>query len=336
VPRTGKSGLSSLACLLLTKHPRNWVLEFTPAFIGVGMLVGRNGSYSFVGGSVLAWGIIGPAITAAGLAVVTYLDPAYPEYFTVNEMVLDDPINAPSPRYWLIWPGTLLLLAASFAEIGASYKMLWSSLKVAAQPITTKVFKSSKAGADIDETEQIYDPIPKSQQVPFWMWSSGALISAALSVLVLGVYWKQNAGVTIVGIIFAFLFSFIGSESAGRTSIIPVTSIGNASQLVIGGITKPHYSTQSAQLQNCMGGLLALSASYTSVDMLGDLKTAHLLRASPRANMYGQAIGSVVAVFMSVGMYVLFSTAYPVCIFLLKSRYTWLTKLYSSVSTTSV
>jgi len=282
------------------------------------MLVGRNGSYSFVGGSVLAWGIIGPAITAAGLAVVTYLDPAYPEYFTVNEMVLDDPINAPSPRYWLIWPGTLLLLAASFAEIGASYKMLWSSLKVAAQPIRHKLFKNSKSMAELDESQQIYDPIPKSQQVPFWMWSSGALVSAALSVLVLGVYWKQNAGVTIVGIIFAFLFSFIGSESAGRTSIIPVTSIGNASQLVIGGITKPHYSTQSAQLQNCMGGLLALSASYTSVDMLGDLKTAHLLRASPRANMYGQAIGSVVAVFMSVGMYVLFSTAYPVCVFLLE------------------
>jgi len=45
--------------------------------------------------------------------------------------------------------------------------------------------------------------------------------------------------------------------------------------------------------------------------MLGDLKTTHLLGASPRVQLYSQMIGSIVAIFMSVAMYVLFSTAYP-------------------------
>lgn len=153
----------------------NWVLEFTPAFIGVGMLVGIHGSYSFVGGTILAWGIIGPAITAAGLAVVLPLSPEYPGWYTVNSMDLSDPVNKPSPRYWLIWPGTLLLLAASFSEVAASYKMIWQSLKVATQPITRRLGKTTYIGASV-----IDDPIPQSQQVPFWMWGSGTSLSALI------------------------------------------------------------------------------------------------------------------------------------------------------------
>ena len=45
--------------------------------------------------------------------------------------------------------------------------------------------------------------------------------------------------------------------------------------------------------------------------MLSDLKTAHLLRASPRVQFYAQCIGAIVASFLSVGVYILFSTAYP-------------------------
>src|SRR4051794_32261554 len=45
-----------------------WVIEWTPAFIGSGMLVGLNAALSFFGGSVLAWGIIGPALVHNGVA----------------------------------------------------------------------------------------------------------------------------------------------------------------------------------------------------------------------------------------------------------------------------
>jgi len=98
-----------------------------------------------------------------------------------------------------------------------------------------------------------------------WMWGGGLLLSIFFSCLVLGLQYKQNVGVTIVSIIFAFIFSFIGAESSGRTNITPVTSIGNASQLVIGGITKNHYSVADAQLQNLMGGKLTRARRMLSV-----------------------------------------------------------------------
>jgi hypothetical protein len=95
------------------------------------------------------------------------------------------------------------------------------------------------------------------------------VLSTFFSCLVLGLQYKQNVGVTLLGIVFAFIFSFIGAESTGRTNITPVTSIGNASQLVIGGATRGHYPIKGAQLQNLMGGMLALGASLQSADMLG-------------------------------------------------------------------
>lgn len=81
----------------------NWVWEFTPAFIGAGMLTGINASYSFFGGTFLAWVVIGPALVTTGEAFGVAVSAEYPGYMNYMNMVLDDPVGAPSPRYWLVW-----------------------------------------------------------------------------------------------------------------------------------------------------------------------------------------------------------------------------------------
>jgi len=200
----------------------------------------------------------------------------------------------------------MLLLCGSFAELGANYKTLWASFVQMLQPLI-KSFRKFK----ISDEDIIHDPAPLHEQVPWWMYTGGFLLASIFTCIVLGFQYGQNVGVSILSIIFAFLFSFIGAESCGRTNIIPVTSIGNASQLVIGGITRGHYPIKDAQMLNMAGGMVALGASEQSADMLGDLKTTHLLRASPRVQFYAQMCGALVSIFMSVGMYVLFSEAYP-------------------------
>lgn len=202
----------------------------------------------------------------------------------------------------------MLLLCGSFAEIAANYQTLWAYLQSAFSPLINR-FRQAKIS--VDESHLIYDPAPPHEQVPWWMWSGGIVFSIFLSCLVLGVQYNQNVGLTLLSIVLAFLFSFIGAESAGRTNVIPVTTIGNTSQLIVGGATKGHYSIKDSQLLNTTGGMLALAAAEQSADMLGDLKTTHLLRASPRVQFYAQCCGALVSIFMSAGMYVLFSTAYP-------------------------
>jgi uncharacterized oligopeptide transporter (OPT) family protein len=95
-----------------------WLIEFTPAFIGSGMLVGLNVSISFFMGSVLAWGIIGPSLVAQGMAYGAAFAPEDPKwsesinYFSLSLKFSNK--DYPSPRYWMLWPGVLLMIAVSF------------------------------------------------------------------------------------------------------------------------------------------------------------------------------------------------------------------------------
>lgn len=140
----------------------NWVLEFTPAFIGVGFLAGRNASYSFFGGAVVAWGIIGPAIVSAGVAFGTAVAPdKYPGYMNYWSMVLEDPVQKPSPRYWLVWPGTILLLAGAFAEVGANWRTILASCSQLVEPVWAKVRRREVKIED----EAIEDPALPSERV---------------------------------------------------------------------------------------------------------------------------------------------------------------------------
>jgi hypothetical protein len=98
-----------------------WWIEFTPAFCGTGMLSGLNASWSFFLGSVLAWGIIAPSLVKNGLAVGVQPDPVnWPDVWSYQALNFTDVtvyVEKPSPRYWLLWPGVLIMLLFSFADV---------------------------------------------------------------------------------------------------------------------------------------------------------------------------------------------------------------------------
>ncbi|KAG6375317.1 OPT oligopeptide transporter protein-domain-containing protein [Boletus reticuloceps] len=284
-----------------------WIWEWTPAFIGAGMLTGINASYSFLGGSFLAWAIIGPIIVRMGKAFGIPANPNIPGYMNYSSISLTDPVNHPSPRYWLVWPGTLMLLCTSFAEVGCNWKSIYAAVRTMASPVTERFYKHSLDGADAPTSkDEIVDPVPASERVPFWMWGSVFILSVIISCVVMGVQFGQNVGITLLAIIFAFLFSFIGCESSGRTNINPVTSIGMCFCFF-------QFFLEIPDARDCYysNPLFHPGAAEQAADMIGDLKTAHLLRSSPKAVFGGQLCGAIVSIFMSAGVYVVFSTAYP-------------------------
>lgn len=83
---------------------------------------------------------------------------------------MDDPVHAPTPRYWLVWPGTMLLLCGSFAEIGANYKTLWASLVQVLEPVIRKLRGKEM---DYNEDDLIVEPCSPDELVPTWMWAGG-------------------------------------------------------------------------------------------------------------------------------------------------------------------
>ncbi|KAG8809378.1 hypothetical protein FRC18_004576, partial [Serendipita sp. 400] len=293
-----------------------WIIEFTPAFFGAGMLSGLNASWSFFMGSVLSWGIIAPSIVKTGQAVGRPIDeenaPGYMSYYSMSFRPQPDGTRPPpSPRYWLLWPGVLMMLVFSFVEIGMSLRhSLWASIKNVGNP--WPAFKRIFVKDPNYVPEEDLDPSPPEDRVKTWWWISGVVISVIVSCALMSTQFSMGVGETILALILGYIFSFIGVQSAGDTDINPVSTCAKASQIVFGGVSKGQGMAQEpAQLINLSAGTFAAAASAQATDMCGDLKTGHLLRAKPKNQFVAQLFGTTIAIFLSVGLFVLFTTASP-------------------------
>ncbi|KAK1226738.1 hypothetical protein PQX77_010283 [Marasmius sp. AFHP31] len=286
-----------------------WWIEFTPAFVGAGMLSGLNASWSFLLGAVLSWGIIAPSLVKNGLAVGK---PASEEFPLVSYGSLgfsdstDEYINSPSPRYWLLWPGVLIMLLYSFTDVFLNLLPILSSMRGGIVSEIKGMFRRREANPD-DE-----DQTPKADLIPTSWWTIGLVLVTIMSCAILATLFPLNVGEAILALLVGFLFSFIGVQSSGATDINPTGTVAKASQLVFGGIAKGQgMAVAPAQMFNLTAGTIASGSAGQSVDMTGDLKTGYLLRAKPKVQFIAQLVGSAVAVFLSVGLFILFTKASP-------------------------
>lgn len=323
-----------------------WYLEWTPAFIGSGMLVGLNVSISFLAGSVLAWGIIGPALVHQGKAFGVNLgegDPKWDGYTTFASLNLKAcNKDMPSPRYWLLWPGVLTMIAVSFTELALQWKIIWFAFKALYRGIAAGIYAIGhsvgkeltffkEAGAQADE-DLVEDSAAPHEQVKMWMWGPGLLLTIICICVVLGVQHDMPVGMSVLSVVLAFFFSFVAIQCTGVTDITPLTAASKASQIILGGATKgEHWDITKAQRLNLFGGAMCSMGANQSTDLVCDFRTGFLLRTPPNQQWLAQGIGTVVAIFLAPAMFQLFSTAYPciidinaeTCVFAIPSVSAW-------------
>lgn len=232
-----------------------WFLEWTPAFIGSGMLVGLNTSLSFYGGSILAWGIIGPALVHNGAAFGKQSYPDDPKWSGVVSFAYlsgsSSSKETPSPRYWLLWPGVLLMIVVSFTELFLQYKVIFHisravvrgtsrGINAALKPLGKHSTRLEKKGLMEDEN-LVEDPAQDHELVKVWMWAP-LLITCIIAIcLVLGVQFDMPIGMSLLSVFLAFFFTFLAVQCAGVTDITPLTAASKASQIILGGATKGEH-----------------------------------------------------------------------------------------------
>lgn len=208
-----------------------WYAEFTPAFIGSGMLVGLNVAISFFSGSVLAWGIIGPLLVHYNIAFGKLVKPDDPKWGAVvsfsafsGEFSSKD---TPSPRYWLLWPGVLAMIFISFTELALQWRVMlfaWKALIRAIIRWTSGIARAVNkdtswlpAEKEQDSDGMIEDPASPAQQVKMWMWLPGLLAVIIAMCLSLGLQYEMPLGMSLLSVFLAFFFSFLAVQCTGVT-----------------------------------------------------------------------------------------------------------------------
>lgn len=229
----------------------------------------------------------------------------------------------PSPRYWLLWPGVMIMVVTSFTELGVQYKLIWHAFKSAWRAIAvgTNTFarrhgrniKFLEKSEEIDTNEyHVEDIVGPEEQVAMWMWAPPLMVTMVITCVVLGLQYHLSVGMSVLAIVLGLLFAFLAIQCNGATDITPLTTAAKATQLILGGTTSsPSIERDYARRLNLIGGAIASGAAGQATDLVVDFRVGFLLRAPPRQQWIAQAIGSIVAVFIAPGMFILFIRAYP-------------------------
>lgn len=249
-----------------------WVITPSFSYVGQGMIMGQRTCISMFLGAVIGWGILAP------MAKYFYWAPGRVGSYTDGA------------TGWILWLSLAIMLAESV-----------SSLVILTGVYVYEYFK----GYYVDEE---LDPAPPNEQVPSYWWMIGLLVSSVLAVVFTWLVFRPRIPFyqPIVGLLFSLLVSILAVRALGETDLNPVSGVGKLSQVAFALIAPGNIAS------NIIAGAIAEAGAQQAGDMMQDLKTGHLLKASPKAQFFGQMIGSFVSVFVAVGAYELYSNAYAI------------------------
>jgi len=85
-------------------------------------------------------------------------------------------------------------------------------------------------------------------------------------------------------------------------------------------------SNPAAVAINLVVGAVSEAGAQQAGDIMQDLKAGHIIGAAPRAQFYGQLIGSVFGAIISAGVYRIYSNVYPIPgnLFQVPTAYVWI------------
>lgn len=292
-------------------------------------------------GAVLGWGILSPLAKARGWA--------------------PGPVGSweDGSKAWIVWVSLAIMLADSLVSLG------WLVLKplVHRAPRWIAIVRSTRAGRwvalrlqssradqhsyinysalDSDNYTATHEndahALGEEEDVdapPSQLISTRTVIILLPLTLILNVVCMHIAFGDIISpllsslaTLLAVLLSVMGVRALGETDLNPVSGISKLTQLLFSLATpSSHFTRRTAVVTNLLAGAVSESGALQAGDMMQDLKTGHLLGASPKAQFYGQVIGSLVGAVLSTAVYKMYVNVYdiPGDMFQTPTAYVWI------------
>ncbi|QEG37269.1 OPT family oligopeptide transporter [Bythopirellula goksoeyrii] len=190
---------------------------------------------------------------------------------------------ADGAKGWILWPGVAIMVCESLMALALSWRTF----------VRTFTTKTSLGEAAADP-----EAIPNS-------WWIGGLMAGSIVTIILADYtFNIPWYLTIVAIPLSAVLASVAVRSLGETDINPVGGVGKVTQLVFGGIAPGQMDI------NLMAAAITGGGASQAADMMQDLKTGHLLGASPRKQLVAQLIGNCAGVLFAVPAYWLITSGY--------------------------
>ena len=312
-------------------HDWLWTLNPSPAYIGQGIIMGPATTLHMLLGALIGWAILSPLAKKRGWA--------------------PEPVGEwdGGSKGWIVWVSLAIMLADSLVSLGwlvlrpvilhspTWYAQLREKIR---RQHTTSIFRPSRpnpasytpiARSETNgtiKTAQDFSPepdAPEHQLISNRTTLIFFILSNILCILTLRfVYPPMPFYAILLSILLALLLGIMGVRALGETDINPVSGISKLTQLFFALIIPA--TNPNAIIINLLTGAVSESGAHQVGDMMQDLKTGHLLGAAPKAQFWGQVIGSFVGAIVSAGVYKLYTGVYevPGGLFQVPTAYVWI------------
>ncbi|EGN98787.1 hypothetical protein SERLA73DRAFT_160452 [Serpula lacrymans var. lacrymans S7.3] len=274
---------------------REWLWSFTPSlsYVGQGIIMGFPTTLSMNLGMLVGWGILSPISKYSGWAPGP-----------VGDM-------STGARGWILWVSLAIMCSDSVVSL---LPVVYES--------GMKLLRSSSIQLEDDQNKD-HEVETEDRLVPIRWVVNGLLGSVIIGTLLVWMVFG-NEGIkpwaTLIGFVMGGLLSILGVRALGETDLNPVSGLGKISQLLFAWIQPGNV------VANIIAGGVAEAGAQQAGDLMQDLKTGHLIHASPRAQFFGQLIGSLLSIVVSATAYTLYNRAYeiPGPSFPAPTAYVWL------------
>ncbi|TDL14427.1 OPT oligopeptide transporter [Rickenella mellea] len=273
-----------------------WLWTFTPSlsYVGQGIIMGFPTALSMNLGMLVGWGILSPMAKYSGWAPGP----------------VGDMTNG--ARGWILWVSLAIMVSDSVTslvpvarEIISKGLTTSSGIRLPRTPNPADNLNHDiDAGPQSDEEVETGDRLVPKEWV-IWGLGISVILGTVLVWLVFG-HEGIKPWATLIGFAMGGLLSILGVRALGETDLNPVSGLGKISQLLFAFIQPGNV------VANVIAGGVAEAGAMQAGDLMQDLKTGHLLHASPRAQFYGQLVGSALSIFVTTTAYNLYTRAYPI------------------------
>ncbi|AMD21291.1 HER012Wp [Eremothecium sinecaudum] len=298
-----------------------WNVQLSPAYIGQGMIMGLPTVSYILVGCILGWGILAPLAR-----YMKWINPGA----DVNDW--ENGVQG-----WILWSSLSIMIADSLVglivfSVRTFVKFMLVDSK--AELLSAKIedaMESALLEDHLDINDMMHCNASSGQQsillasserdnevdskhlVRYTTVVSGLVLSCAVCVLTL-IYLFGAKIIPLYAVVtslcLAIFLSVLGVRALGETDLNPVSGVGKLSQIVLAFIVPRDH--KAAVLINLVSGAVAEAGAQQAGDLMQDLKTGHLLGASPRAQFLAQLIGGTWSIILSSIVYLFYNKVYDI------------------------
>ena len=255
---------------------RTWYFgtDVSPALLAVGLIVGLPVAVQVFLGGAIGWYILIPLLSADGYA------------------------GSASDHAFSIWSTQVRYVGVGAMVVGG-LSAIWNVRKGIAAAMR-ELFGQFRA---TDKSETSLDPSTRNLE-----WRYVLMLSLLCAAVIAGIYYvllQRSIGITVIAtaaaLVLSFFFSAVASYIVGLVgnSNSPVSGMTITAVLATGLMVYASGYTGETGILAMLGvaGVVCCVAC-TSGDVCNDLKTGHLVGASPRNQQIAQVLGVVAAAFI--------------------------------------